>query len=375
MPAGKRIDEERQPSRFRMASCTCPSPFRERFDMRFPQVSERVKEAPAHALRAVFASIGQVLLVTDRMRNKPAKGEKAAGPRADERAEELAATATPPAAPRTTTAAETTTTEGPTPTTAASTGAGTAPAAPAAEPTPAAPAAATAAEAKAPASAAPKTAAKTGKRAAKAPAAESPAANRDTQTGNVRLLPDAGSAPAGDALAAPAAETPAAPAAEAPAKPAAEPVAAEPVAAEPVAAEPVAAEPVAAKAAEAAPAATEPAAAETAPPIANYGQLTYRLAARPAAGSHDHPGPRAHRVRAGARRPSGRHLDVRAPRDEAGNPGRLSRPVPWPCRRRPNRRSPSGRCCSSSAAGFPAWAASGWTVRSPNAPAVAGRYS
>jgi hypothetical protein len=47
--------------------------------MRFPQVSERVKEAPAHALRAVFASIGQVLLVTDRMKNKAA-GEKQAAP-------------------------------------------------------------------------------------------------------------------------------------------------------------------------------------------------------------------------------------------------------------------------------------------------------
>ena len=61
--------------------------------MRFPQVSERVKEAPAHALRAVFASIGQVLLVTDRMKNKPTEEEKAAGPRADERAEEAAAPA------------------------------------------------------------------------------------------------------------------------------------------------------------------------------------------------------------------------------------------------------------------------------------------
>jgi hypothetical protein len=39
--------------------------------MRVPQVSERVKEAPAHALRAVFAGIGQVLLVADRMRNRP----------------------------------------------------------------------------------------------------------------------------------------------------------------------------------------------------------------------------------------------------------------------------------------------------------------
>ena len=51
--------------------------------MRFPQVSERVKEAPAHALRAVFASIGQVLLVTDRMKNKPAEEETPAAPAAE----------------------------------------------------------------------------------------------------------------------------------------------------------------------------------------------------------------------------------------------------------------------------------------------------
>src|ERR1035441_10216532 len=45
---------------------------REETDMRFPQVTDRVKEAPAHALRAMFAGIGQVLLVADRMRSRPA---------------------------------------------------------------------------------------------------------------------------------------------------------------------------------------------------------------------------------------------------------------------------------------------------------------
>lgn len=39
--------------------------------MRFPQVSDRVKEAPAQALRGVFAGIGQLLLLTDKLRNKP----------------------------------------------------------------------------------------------------------------------------------------------------------------------------------------------------------------------------------------------------------------------------------------------------------------
>jgi predicted flap endonuclease-1-like 5' DNA nuclease len=40
--------------------------------MRVPHVSERIKEAPAQALRGVFAGIGQLLLVTDKLRNKPA---------------------------------------------------------------------------------------------------------------------------------------------------------------------------------------------------------------------------------------------------------------------------------------------------------------
>jgi len=45
-----------------------------RIDMRVPQVTERMKEAPAHALRAVFAGIGQVLLVADRLRSRAADG-------------------------------------------------------------------------------------------------------------------------------------------------------------------------------------------------------------------------------------------------------------------------------------------------------------
>src|ERR1700744_6050391 len=38
--------------------------------MRVPRVSERIKEAPAHALRGVFAGIGQLLLVSDKIRHK-----------------------------------------------------------------------------------------------------------------------------------------------------------------------------------------------------------------------------------------------------------------------------------------------------------------
>jgi cytoskeletal protein RodZ len=46
--------------------------------MRIPQqVSERVKEAPAQALRAVFSGIGQVLLVADRIKSRAAEPERA----------------------------------------------------------------------------------------------------------------------------------------------------------------------------------------------------------------------------------------------------------------------------------------------------------
>jgi hypothetical protein len=38
--------------------------------MRIPQTPERIKEAPAQALRVFFASVGQVLLVTERIRRK-----------------------------------------------------------------------------------------------------------------------------------------------------------------------------------------------------------------------------------------------------------------------------------------------------------------
>ena len=61
--------------------------------MRFPQVGDRVKEAPAHALRAMFAGIGQMLLVADRMRNRPADPEtgQPAGAESPTRANQAAA--------------------------------------------------------------------------------------------------------------------------------------------------------------------------------------------------------------------------------------------------------------------------------------------
>jgi hypothetical protein len=64
--------------------------------MRVPQVSERLKEAPAQALRGVFAGIGQLLLITDKLRNKPRDTEEA--PAADTAPEPAAAaTQTAPA--------------------------------------------------------------------------------------------------------------------------------------------------------------------------------------------------------------------------------------------------------------------------------------
>jgi hypothetical protein len=69
------------------------------------RVNERVKEAPAHALRAVFGGIGSLLSVSDKIRNKPATAEAPAT--APAAAHETAAPATA-AAPAAATAPETT---------------------------------------------------------------------------------------------------------------------------------------------------------------------------------------------------------------------------------------------------------------------------
>jgi hypothetical protein len=65
--------------------------------MRVPQVNERVKEAPASALRAMFAGIGSLLSVTDKIRPKPAAETapetKAAAPQTTETPETPAAPA------------------------------------------------------------------------------------------------------------------------------------------------------------------------------------------------------------------------------------------------------------------------------------------
>ncbi len=122
--------------------------------MRVPQVSERIKEAPAQALRGVFAGIGQLLLITDKLRNKASHQDvpQARTPGASE------------------TVTDTTVT-GP-----ADQGAGTAPvdAAAAAAPAEAAPSAA-APSAAAPSAAAPAEAATTGEAVAAEPAPAQPA--------------------------------------------------------------------------------------------------------------------------------------------------------------------------------------------------------
>jgi hypothetical protein len=70
--------------------------------MRFPQVSDRVKEAPAQALRGLFAGIGQLLLFTDKLKNKDkaAPAQQLPPPRAPRALEGAgpAAVAAPPAA-------------------------------------------------------------------------------------------------------------------------------------------------------------------------------------------------------------------------------------------------------------------------------------
>ena len=73
--------------------------------MRVPQVSERIKEAPAQALRGVFAGIGQLLLVTDKLRNKAPADRDAPQARAPETAETVTdVPVTSPAATATATA-------------------------------------------------------------------------------------------------------------------------------------------------------------------------------------------------------------------------------------------------------------------------------
>jgi len=69
-----------------------------------PQVNERVKEAPAQALRAMFAGLGQLLSVADQIRNKAAAARPPAA--AKTAAPETTATREPSPAPETKVAQE-----------------------------------------------------------------------------------------------------------------------------------------------------------------------------------------------------------------------------------------------------------------------------
>jgi hypothetical protein len=61
--------------------------------MRVPQVTERIKEAPVQALRGVLSGIGQVLLFTDKLRNKNATPADAPDAAATDSASDAAAPA------------------------------------------------------------------------------------------------------------------------------------------------------------------------------------------------------------------------------------------------------------------------------------------
>ncbi len=76
----------------------CEIPVPRESDMRLPQVSDRIKEAPAQALRGVFAGIGQLLLITDKLRNKTPAGQQVPQARAPEPSQTRADPA-PPASP------------------------------------------------------------------------------------------------------------------------------------------------------------------------------------------------------------------------------------------------------------------------------------
>ncbi len=225
--------------------------------MRVPHVSERIKEAPAQALRGVFAGIGQLLLYTDKLRNKAPFGQQVPYARVPEASQ---------AAPTRAGQAESV----PDPTAATAATAASAASAPADRDAAAEPAVAeTPRTPKTPrTSRAPKTpkipAAPKTPRTPKTPAAATEIRDFD-KTGNVRLI-------TGDEARAddqpPAAGQPTPPAAEA-----APPIDVEPPA--PAVAEP---EPAAAKAEEEAPASaseTAPGTADSAPPpVPNYDEMS-----------------------------------------------------------------------------------------------------
>ena len=79
--------------------------------MRVPQVNDRVKEAPAVVLRAVFAGIGQLMSTADKIRNSPAWGQAPAAPEPAAREPATPETAGPGTVPPEPVAAETASSE------------------------------------------------------------------------------------------------------------------------------------------------------------------------------------------------------------------------------------------------------------------------
>jgi len=176
--------------------------------MRVPQVSERIKEAPAQALRGVFAGIGQLLLITDKLKNKAPADRDVSRARAPQAAKTVTGTspagqAAPPAdaetAPAATTEAAATEAAPAKPAATRRPAAGPATPKPAARPATPKPAAkpatakpaATRRPAAGPAGAGP---------AGQAPKPSKPQGSRDLdKTGNVRLLGDEDGGPAPDA--------------------------------------------------------------------------------------------------------------------------------------------------------------------------------
>ncbi len=225
--------------------------------MPLPQVNDRIKEIPAQTLRAVFAGIGQMLLIADKLRARAV--EQVSGPDAAPAAQPA------DAAQR----ADTARTAG-----AAGPGDATGPAE-AAQPVPEAP--------RRPPRAPGKPAPGRAQRGAPPAAPQRPRWRSLDETGNVRLLDEGEEdlAPGTEAAAEPAASPATSAAAAAAAPTAAAPTAAAPAAAAPAAAAPTAAAPgVTAPAAPAtrAPATPDtpdtPAAGAGALPLANYDQLS-----------------------------------------------------------------------------------------------------
>ncbi len=67
--------------------------------MPLPQVNDRLKEIPAQALRTVFASIGQLLLVADRLRARAAEQLSGSAPATTTRPADQAPAPVTPAKP------------------------------------------------------------------------------------------------------------------------------------------------------------------------------------------------------------------------------------------------------------------------------------